>query len=81
MANISHQTLIFSEEQEFAQRLSAMGSTAASHDLSFPKIGREEAGDARVMESGLGCARAIRLALGLEALAGLLIYGLWYWLH
>jgi hypothetical protein len=53
--------------------------TAYTSSLSKSDKGAETA--ARTPENERGCVRAIRLALGLEVLVGLLIYGIWLLTH
>jgi hypothetical protein len=53
----------------------------AAHISPLSKSDDEVEAGARTPEDGLGCARAIRLVLGLEVLVGLLIYGIWHLTH
>lgn len=81
MANGTRSTSSLSGKHEFSQGLTQGASKLSDNLFYFPE--REEDVEVTVQnaQDGLGCVRAIRFAFGLEALMGLLIYGLWRWLH
>ena len=51
---------------------------SAEHAQAFSAV-IDEASDSN--ESGLGCARGIRLMIGLEAATALCLYGIWHLWH
>jgi hypothetical protein len=49
--------------------------------LEFPQIPSEIDTESQGRRDGLGCAMAVRLALGFEFIAALSVYGIWRLFH
>ena len=64
-----------------ASQLSAHAGRVTAFEYETPTFGAEADHESELVPDGLGLVRGIRIALAIEAAAGLCLYGLWHLWH